>query len=177
MTPGNPPISEFVTKSMQYALKCHDDTNHKYDGHPYSNHLQMVYDYGCKYQHLILNRDVDAPLAACWTHDVIEDARQTYNDVKGACGIQVAEITYALTNEKGKNRSERANDKYYRGICDISGALFVKLCDRLANINYSKISGSTMLDRYRKEHSNFKNKLYDLHFHPMFEEMENLLKS
>ena len=37
-------------------------------------------------------------------HDVIEDARQIYNDVRQQLGETVAELAYSLTNEKGRNR-------------------------------------------------------------------------
>lgn len=52
----------------------------------------------------------------------------------------VADIVYAVTNEKGKNRSERANEKYYQGIRENKLAVIVKICDRLANALYSKIN-------------------------------------
>ena len=47
------------------------------------------------------------------------------------------EIVYALTNDKGRSRAERAGEKYYQGIRETPYAPFVKLCDRLANITYS----------------------------------------
>ena len=95
---------DLVSKAKEYAIKCHSETNHLYDGKPYETHLHWVYVYGIKYGNLLTERDLPFALAACWTHDTIEDCRQTYNDVKNICGIRVAEITYAVTNEKGKNR-------------------------------------------------------------------------
>lgn len=62
----------------------------------------------------------------------------------------VADIVYAVTNEKGKNRSERANEKYYQGIRENKLAVIVKICDRLANALYSKLINSRMLDVYKK---------------------------
>ena len=46
-------------------------------------------------------------------------------------------MVYALTNEKGRTRAERANDKYYQGIRETPYAPFLKLSDRLANAGYS----------------------------------------
>ena len=95
--------SELVSKAREYATLQHFKTNHKYDGQPYDVHLQMVYDFACKYVHLLPdNKTISEVLAACWVHDVIEDCRQTYNDVKNVLGERVADIAYALTNEKGK---------------------------------------------------------------------------
>jgi hypothetical protein len=74
-------------------------------------------------------------------------------------GQEAADIIYAVTNEKGKNRSERANDKYYEGIRNTKGAVFVKLCDRIANVQYSKMTKSRMFEMYRKENDNFMTKL------------------
>ena len=50
---------------------------------------------------------------------------------------QATEMVYALTNEKGRTRAERANDKYYQGIRETPYAPMLKLADRLANISYS----------------------------------------
>jgi (p)ppGpp synthase/HD superfamily hydrolase len=100
-----------------------------------------------------------ACLRATWGHDLIEDCRVSYNDVKNHLGQEAADIIYAVTNEKGKNRSERANDKYYEGIRNTKGAVFVKLCDRIANVQYSKMTKSRMFEMYRKENDNFMTKL------------------
>jgi (p)ppGpp synthase/HD superfamily hydrolase len=92
---------------------------------------------------------------ACFAHDTIEDTRVTYNDVKSALGHYVADLVYALTNEKGKTRKERANDKYYEGIRSEKYGIFVKMCDRIANVEYSKMSGSRMFEMYKKENEDF----------------------
>lgn len=163
-------------KAREYAIKCHTETNHLYDGKPYSVHLQMVYDFAFKYSHHIPEADLDNVLAACWTHDVIEDCRQTYNDVLKATNQTVAEITYALTNEKGRNRSARANEKYYFGIAETKYASFVKICDRLANVKYSADNKSSMLKVYQKEHYDFKGWVdLKIRYADMWDEMESLL--
>jgi (p)ppGpp synthase/HD superfamily hydrolase len=167
--------SAFVTKAKNYALKCHTETNHKYDGKPYETHLQMVVDYACRYASLIDDDALEVVIAAAWTHDTIEDCRQTYNHVKAELGIQVAEITYALTNEKGRTRKERANSIYYDGIRKTPFAAYVKLCDRLANVKYSKDNGSSMIEAYQKEHNHFKAELSDAGFQPMWDELSELL--
>jgi hypothetical protein len=98
---------------------------------------------------------IELALSACWPHDTIEDARQTFSDVKTACGTKVAEIVFALTNEKGRTRKHRANARYYRGIRRTHLAAFVKACDRLANIRHSFNKKGSMLNVYRKEHHAF----------------------
>lgn len=159
-------------KSRDYAERCHSSANHFYDEHPYTFHLQMVRDSANKFIHLIPEENRDSVFAGCWVHDTIEDTRQTYNDVKNNTSEEVAEIAYALTNEKGRNRKERANEKYYQGIKKTPFATFVKLCDRIANIEYSKSKGSRMLDLYRKENDNFEGSLYS----PLYEEIFNHIR-
>lgn len=161
--------------AMEYAIKCHNDTNCEYDGKPYVTHLKMVYDYAYKYSHLLPTDQIEYALAAAWNHDVIEDCRQTYNDVSRAIGNKVAEIVYALTNEKGKNRSERANEKYYFGIKENEIAHYIKICDRLANIRYSKETNSPKFEMYQEESDSFKDQLYLTKYGEMFSEMYELL--
>lgn len=164
--------SELVSKAREYATLKHFETNHKYDGQPYDVHLKMVCDFACKYVHLLPdNKTISDVLAACWVHDVIEDCRQTYNDVKAILGERVADIAYALTNEKGRTRKERANDKYYEGIRNTPFAAYVKICDRLANATYSKQSGSKMIEAYKKENEDFKNQLWSLAVQEMFDDL------
>ena len=139
-----------INKAKIYAINCHNMTNQLYDGQPYEVHLNMVHDVALKFIHLIPIKDRNNVLAACYCHDLIEDARQTYNDVKKATNKMVAELSYALTNEKGKTRKERANDKYYEGIRQTPYATFIKVCDRIANYEYSKQSGSRMAKGIRK---------------------------
>lgn len=117
----------------------------------------MTVSYVSRYGYLVAETEADILIlyASAFLHDTIEDARMTYNDVvkflkefKGGGFVlpegvrqhledQVPEIVYALTNEKGRNRGERANDLYYQGIRQTKFASFIKMCDRLANIQYT----------------------------------------
>ena len=170
---------------IKWILKQHESTNHMYDAYlPYEFHLRMVAKVAEKYIELIPDSNDgetalrDTVLLAAYGHDLIEDTRVSYNDVKENLGLGPADIIYACTNEKGKNRKERANDKYYEGIRNTRGAVFVKLCDRIANVQYSKMTGSRMFDMYKKENDNF---LTSLGFvegqHNTLEKMSDYLKN
>jgi (p)ppGpp synthase/HD superfamily hydrolase len=166
--------SELVLLCRDYAVERHKRTNHYYDHHPYSFHLEMVVAAAEKFIHLIAPQDRDKVLGACWAHDVIEDTRATYNNVKDAIGVEVADIVYALTNEKGRTRAERANDKYYAGIRANYWAIFVKCCDRIANMEYSMNHAQNgMIATYRREYAHFKLMLV----HPDFKALFDLLDS
>lgn len=156
---------ERLKAKTDWVLDQHRGTNHMYDKYlPYEFHLRMVVEAYNRFKHLLSNghgtidNQVNVYLA-CWGHDLIEDTRVSYNDVMENLGESAADIIYAVTNEKGKNRAERANDKYYEGIRNQPGAVFVKLCDRIANVQYSKMTGSRMFEMYKRENPNFIEKL------------------
>lgn len=114
---------------------------------PYGHHLTMVADAAMRFGHDVVEKETDIlPLIfAAYFHDSIEDARLTYNDLKKIAerfmtanqAFMAAEIVYALTNDKGRTRQERAGERYYAGIRETPYAPFVKLCDRFANMTYS----------------------------------------
>jgi (p)ppGpp synthase/HD superfamily hydrolase len=186
---------------IKWVLEQHSGTNHMYDLYlPYEFHLRMVNQVGKQFKHLLDDtKDYftgepyrgpkqdqttlrEACLLATWGHDLIEDCRVSYNDVKEKLGQEVADIVYAVTNEKGKNRKERANAKYYEGIRNTPGAVFVKLCDRIANVQYSKMTKSRMFEMYRKENDDFMSQLgYTLiishDYSEMFEYLMDLFKN
>jgi (p)ppGpp synthase/HD superfamily hydrolase len=173
-----------------WCIDQHRNTNHYYDTYlPYEFHLRMVNQVAQDFKHLLDDTKdyftgdkwrgpkqgqvtlMDACLRATWGHDLIEDCRVSYNDVNNHLGQEAADIIYAVTNEKGKSRKERANDKYYEGIRNTPGAVFVKLCDRIANVQYSKMTKSRMFEMYKKENDEFIVKLGydDTNTHPYFE--------
>ena len=157
-----------MERQIKWVITQHESTNHMYDKYlPYEFHLRMVVNMADKFMHLMVQKSqlhpgnpavVNIRLGA-WGHDLIEDTRVSYNDVKEELGYEAAEIVYALTNEKGKNRAERGNQKYYDGICAIPAARFVKFCDRIANVQYSKMTGSRMFEMYKKENQGFLEKM------------------
>lgn len=130
------------------AHMLHNSVNQKYDRkHPYGYHLDMVAEAAMQYGHLVCQSEHDV-LPICfgaYYHDSIEDARMSYNDVMKAAKLlmddeqayMATEIVYALTNDKGRTRAERAGERYYAGIRQTPYAPFLKLSDRLANITYS----------------------------------------
>ena len=61
-----------------------------------------------------------------------------------------AEMVYALTNDKGRSRAERAGEHYYAGIRETPYAPFLKLADRLANITYS-CTGTNVMNTHMKQ--------------------------
>jgi (p)ppGpp synthase/HD superfamily hydrolase len=150
-----------MKEKIDWVLAQHRDTNHMYDKYlPYEFHLRMVVEVAKKFQSVITyEKDFEHVLLGAWGHDLIEDTRVSYSDVKQELGEMAADIIYACSNEKGKNRKDRANYRYYDGIRTTPYAVFVKLCDRIANVQYSKMSGSRMFEMYGKENPEFMQQL------------------
>jgi (p)ppGpp synthase/HD superfamily hydrolase len=143
------------SKIIAFAIESHASVNQTYDGKPYSIHLAMVFSQAMRFINCVPKHRREDVLNAVWLHDTIEDCRLTYNDILKISNEEVADLVYALTNEKGKNRAERANNKYYKGIRDLEYATFIKICDRLANVIYSRDTKSRMFDVYKNENEKF----------------------
>lgn len=187
-----------ITKFRGTIYWEHDvNCNQKYaDNLPYSVHLGFVEAQGKKFKHLIEDdylhnpdnhRALDISLweivnYALIAHDTIEDARITYNNlVKLAknlnnykASVMVADIVYCVTDEKGKSRKERKNNKYYEELKENKLAIFVKLADLAANTLFSKLSGSNMYIKYKNEFPNFKEQLYVEEYKEFFDYIENI---
>ncbi len=159
-------LAPVINEIRNDAHALHASVNHAYDRiRPYGFHLDMVVNWIRKYIGEVCENEQDVlPIYfAAFYHDSIEDARLTYNDVMKTArlvmdeeqALLATEIVYALTNEKGRNRAERANEKYYEGIRETPYAPFVKLADRLANTSYAFSKGTAdslrMSKVYREE--------------------------
>ena len=165
---------KYATQIEQIRLAAHElhqSVNQVYgDDLPYGFHLDMVAESVNSYGYLVCAREEDVvPLYfGSFFHDSIEDTRQTYHDVLKRArkwmtedqALMATEIVYALTNDKGRTRAERAGEKYYEGIRQTPYAPFVKLCDRLANVTYSCSvdngrQGNRMREVYKEEMPHF----------------------
>ena len=141
--------ADILERIRRSAHELHASVNQLYGGGlPYAFHLDGVAEGVARYGGEVCRREEDVlPLMfGAWFHDSIEDARQTYNDTRKralALGLDerqaflAAEIVYALTNDKGRTRAERAGEKYYAGIRSTPYAPLVKLADRAANVRFS----------------------------------------
>ena len=162
--------SEAIEQIRQAAHELHRAVNQTYgQGLPYAVHLDMVANQVMSQGHEVCasEHDVLPMMFGAYFHDSIEDARQTYNDVTRLArqwmddeqAHMAAEIVYALTNDKGRTRAERAGERYYQGIRQTPYAPLVKLADRVANMTYSATHDNAdnvhMREVYRRELPHF----------------------
>ena len=154
------------------AAACHAAVTQTYGhGLPYAFHLRLTADFVTRFADLlpVADDEVETLYAAAYFHDTLEDARLSYNDLRRifeelnahhGTHIHVhdaAEAVYALTNDKGRTRTERAGEAYYAGIRATKYAPFLKMCDRLANLRYSTLfcTEQRMAQIYRREMPHF----------------------
>lgn len=182
-----------IKDPKSYFSYLHDvECNQKYNKTlPYSFHLNMVYLVGEQFKYLIPNRlkkafpensfshitIYDQVVVALYGHDAIEDARVTYNDINEQFGSLAAEIIYLCTENKGKNRDERKSLAWYKELDTNELAVFVKLCDLIANVKFGIATNSSMTKKYKAEYiAKVKPILYCEQYKPMFDYLDDLFK-
>jgi len=144
----------------------------KYGSRPFTVHLaqvaQVAKDFG-------LSQEIQI---AAWLHDIIEDTPVTYNDIKVNFGTPVAELVYAVTDELGRNRHERKEKTLAK--CQRMGrdTVALKLCDRIANMRFSKKEDAGHFQMYLKEAQFFRDLLYNPvdKLDDLWEELDKLSK-
>ena len=141
--------SDLLERICHSAHEAHAAVNQFYGVDlPYSYHLDGVAELVARYGGEVCTRaeDVPAVMFGAWFHDEAQ-------------AFMAAEIVYALTNEKGRTRAERAGVKYYEGIRATPYAPMVKLADRMANVRFSLRQTSDYNHRmagvYREEWPHF----------------------
>lgn len=133
-------------RALLVAERVH--TGQVYDIYPYIYHVKQVAKIA---EDLGYDESI---IVASYLHDTLEDTELSYNDILKAFGNEVAEIVYAVTDELGRNRTERKS-KTYPKIAANWKATVVKICDRIANIEQSNEYNPRLLDMYKKEHEDF----------------------
>lgn len=152
--------------------------NQKYDRiYPYSLHLKAVVTQAHKYKKYIPTLLWDTIYLAAAGHDLIEDARITYNEVKDLLDKEIADIIYACTEVRGHDRLERHNKDYFSTLRKNRDAVFVKLCDITANVLFSMLTNSSMYKKYQKEFPNLYKELYIKdEYEDFWDDLRELLK-
>ncbi len=129
-----------VKDAAKFAARSHG--TQRYGGRPYTWHLEQVYKNTVKFG------GSEVEQQAAWLHDVIEDTPVTRSDVAKAFGGTVAKIVDLVSNRASKEAT-------FKRVRSDRSAVFVKLCDRLANVSVGAKN-----DMYRKRHPVFKGILY-----------------
>jgi len=142
-----------LSKAKRFAHLAH--AGQMYGKSPYTKHLQAVATTLVKFGHNSLELRT-----AAWLHDIVEDTTVTIDIIENDFGRKVADLVWAVTNEKGgKNRKERHAITYPK-IKRTPQAVILKLADRIANVTQSVKDQDPLLGMYRSEYKDFKDALY-----------------
>lgn len=156
-SPGSRTTHNALVKAFETCSGLYAGVNKLYDGLEYSNHIRMVAATAIRNFTDQTGYEKSDLILACFAHDLIEDARVSYNDLVKIIGIYPAELVFAVTDYTGKTRKERA---CYDKTRKLPGATYLKMCDRYANTAYSLMTGSIMLHVYSAEYATFRSNLY-----------------
>jgi (p)ppGpp synthase/HD superfamily hydrolase len=149
MTYGTPNI----TRAKYFSEIAH--AGQVYAGEvPYTVHLDNVVNVLARF-----NETGDVMVCAGRLHDSVEDTNTSYNDIAKRFGLEVAELVYAVTNELGRNRKEKAEKTYPKIHAAGLAATRLKLADRIANVEYGMANGGKN-DMYKEEYRYFRNTLF-----------------
>lgn len=151
-------LTKNILKAQVYSLEQHKHKTYG-EGIPYAVHIIYVVSIIQKYLHLIPKENQESAIIAGWLHDTCEDSGISYNEIKRLFGEEVAELVHSVTNEWGRAREEKAQKTLPKTALNRI-AVFVKLADRIANVSYSEMTGSSMNAKYRKEYAFFKQILH-----------------
>ena len=144
-------MNKRVEQARDFAIKWHGDQ--KYGTEPYVSHLDDVHEVG-----LLYDTDVDEQCAD-YLHDVLEDTDCTFEEIWSNFGWNVAQLVFLVSDEDGDNRKER-KQRTYPKIRSNSGAILLKLRDRIANVERSKQNNPRLFQMYKNEHEEFLTELH-----------------
>lgn len=160
--------SQLISKARSLAFAYHK--NQRYGSHPYSYHLQMVVNFARIYSELIPKEAREDVICAAYLHDILEDTLCTQDEILRALNPRILLLVKLLT----KNGSDP--EIYFNLVAQDDLAIFVKLCDRYANVlacvqdeNLEKLA------KYKKQNPYLIRILLNKNYIELMEGIEGLL--
>jgi guanosine-3',5'-bis(diphosphate) 3'-pyrophosphohydrolase len=145
--------------ALNFASDLHDQAQCSYGGKEYRFHLTAVGEVARTFDFLLEPQDREDVYVATALHDTLEDTELEESELLELFGKKIFGIVMLVTDKPGANRKER-HQNTYPALAEHNLAVYVKLCDRIANmedalatLNLSKIN------MYKKEHPYFKETL------------------
>jgi len=148
-------MKDLITKTTEYAQKCYDDANCVYGDkrENYFVHILMVMRMAIKYQNVFKKvEDRQLSILGAIVHDLMEDAKQSFNNIAHICGKRVAAIALALTDVPAENRLMKHLLTMGKTVQDYI-AILDKMYDMGSNAAFSKEAGSSMYPKYVAEYA------------------------
>ena len=156
-------INSLSRRARVFFSEAHRSTNHMYgkgaNEETYDYHTEHVADVARRFMHCtnFSNDEIEITIAGCYGHDSVSDARITYNDINNSLrSSRLAKVCCNLCEDMhGTNREERNSPSYYERITSDEISAYIKICDRIANIERGLWEGSSMCVKYYHERLKF----------------------
>ena len=155
----------------------------RYGGKPYTFHTDMVAGNAWKYIHYIEEENRENVIISAHGHDLIEDTEVNQKMLVKKFNSVIADTIFRVTNERGFDHIE-VLFKTLPKIRQSHLAIYVKLCDRMANgfnsKNENTEKGKRMYKKYRIEYPIFRYALRNVdengvvEFEDMWKELDDI---
>jgi GTP pyrophosphokinase len=124
--------SLLIVKAIRFAERKHRGQKRKVSGEDYITHPILVSYLVSKFKN---SKNLELLICASILHDTLEDTKTTFNELVRIFGIEVASLVNGLTSDKDQIKSVGKAEYLKIHMSGLSNyALFLKLCDRLANL-------------------------------------------
>lgn len=161
--------SQLINRARELALVYHVDQ--KYGSRPYSYHLQKVVNIARFYSSLIPKEALEDVICAAYLHDILEDTLCTQDEILRALNPRILLIVKLLT----KNSSNP--EEYFNQVAQDDLAIFVKVCDRYANVLACIYYGEDQkLAKYKEQNPMFNRILLREDYRYMFDQIEEFFE-
>lgn len=165
-------LNDPVSFARDFARLLHHDRGQAYDGRPYVVHLDAVVANLLKFD--FIDKEM---LTAGFLHDTMEDTGVSFDTLVDLFGLRVAAMVEGVTDAPGENRKARKAATYPK-IKATTGALPIKLADRISNVEHGLNTGNVRMQKmYAKEQAEFSSQLRVLgEYDAMWNHLESLLR-
>lgn len=146
-----------LLKAYYFAGNAHNGQKYGNSSKPMTDHLRTVSNLAEEYYDPILEWSISEIQVIAWLHDTLEDTSITFDDLEKKFGLIIAQMVDNVTDADGANRKEKKRNTWHK-IRRSKISVYVKLCDRLANMQESV--GTPFEKMYKKEFPLFEAALY-----------------
>lgn len=161
--------SQLIKEARELAFSYHADQ--KYGSRPYSYHLQKVVNIARFYSSLIPKEAIEDVICAAYLHDILEDTLCTQDEILRSLNPRILLIVKLLT----KNSSNL--EEYFNQVAQDDLAIFVKLCDRYANVLACIYYGEDQkLAKYKEQNPIFNRILLRENYRYLFDQIEEFFE-
>ncbi len=158
-------------RARDFAIAAHGFQ--RYGDRPYAFHLDQV----------AARVEALGPLyvTVAYLHDVLEDTGVSRADLEREFGPRVARCVATISDPDNRSREERKRSINRQLAAVREGgpdwpALVVKVADRSCNLSMCEVDGrDDLLDRYAREHADFRAAAWRPAFREAFDQMEEVL--